>query len=312
MTVSLKVALTVIDGPDKGVSHQFSSGQVTLGRAKGDVILTDKKISSKHCTFSIEGSTLFIEDHHSTNGTFLAGRKIDQKETIQNLDEVIVGLSRISVSIVDELQEFKKKNTASQSGEVQVDEGLDLDILDDESEAPSELSMPTRRSEAPKPAPAPVTTDELPPADAVYRETGIQRIENLIADELDTFSKWDHPSVQEKSEKPTGSLPKIKVTLTVRRGPEGTTNFTCTKPVTSMGRKDVDMRLNDRDCSRRHATVEIVGSDKAFVRDLASTNGTYVNGKRVAYQEIKNGDLVQVGQTIFEINIAGAKDSSKT
>ena len=38
-----------------------------------------------------------------------------------------------------------------------------------------------------------------------------------------------------------------------------------------------------------------------MIEDLGSTNGTYLNGKRVAAPErVAKGDRVQIGNTVFE------------
>ena len=48
--------------------------------------------------------------------------------------------------------------------------------------------------------------------------------------------------------------------------------------------------------SRRHATIQVTGDARPVVEDLASTNGTFVNGKRVvAVMPLGDGDLIKVG-----------------
>lgn len=54
------------------------------------------------------------------------------------------------------------------------------------------------------------------------------------------------------------------------------------------------VRLVDNRVSRRHACVEVVG-DRCEVRDLASTNGTTVNGMPVSDAVLDDGDVVGVG-----------------
>ena len=53
--------------------------------------------------------------------------------------------------------------------------------------------------------------------------------------------------------------------------------------------------------SRRHAEVERMG-DALILRDLGSTNGTFVNGVKVAGDvDLKTGDLVQFGDVAFRV-----------
>ncbi|HLA94359.1 MAG TPA: protein kinase, partial [Pyrinomonadaceae bacterium] len=49
---------------------------------------------------------------------------------------------------------------------------------------------------------------------------------------------------------------------------------------------------------------------QAFLRDLGSTNGTFVNGLRVESTYLKHGDRIQGGETVLEVQVAA--DSSET
>jgi len=58
--------------------------------------------------------------------------------------------------------------------------------------------------------------------------------------------------------------------------------------------RDCEVRLPDSDTSRRHA--KIVCEDGRFViHDLASTNGTFVNGDRIEARELAPGDRIRIG-----------------
>jgi hypothetical protein len=54
--------------------------------------------------------------------------------------------------------------------------------------------------------------------------------------------------------------------------------------------------LVDPSVSRAHAIVEIAGA-QPFVRDLGSTNGTFVNGRRVSVEALRDGDELRFGNT---------------
>jgi pSer/pThr/pTyr-binding forkhead associated (FHA) protein len=351
-----KVSLTVLDGPDRGATFSFTEGVCHVGRGRGELVLSDKKISGKHLRVYLSEGKVMVEDLGSTNGTFLAGRKLERPEVLKNMDTLFAGLSKIGVSILDDLSSFKEQNSMSsdsgtdsnfisQSSEIinvdDLDSSKDDEVLDGlfEDSVVDALSAKTAhvsqseiadmiededtiRAKSPGVSKklAPEVLDhkdstpealrgdvELPSEDAVYRETGIERISNLIKDELDTFSQWDNPKVS--TESPAAVVPRVKVKLKLRRGPEGVSSVDCSQPVTTFGRKDVDVRLNDLDVSRKHTAVEIVGGDRVFVRDLGSTNGTFVNGKKISHQEVNAGDLIQLGQTVFEVAIEGAKKS---
>jgi pSer/pThr/pTyr-binding forkhead associated (FHA) protein len=65
----------------------------------------------------------------------------------------------------------------------------------------------------------------------------------------------------------------------------------------SIGRDPAnDLVLPDTMVSRRHAIVELRGN-QIFLRDCNSSNGSLVNGDRVAERELKDGDLLAIGAT---------------
>jgi hypothetical protein len=66
-----------------------------------------------------------------------------------------------------------------------------------------------------------------------------------------------------------------------------------------------DLVLNgDEFASARHARIEVRG-DGVWVQDLESTNGTFVNGSRVAgAQRLDHGDVLRVGETDLRVEAA--------
>jgi pSer/pThr/pTyr-binding forkhead associated (FHA) protein len=61
-----------------------------------------------------------------------------------------------------------------------------------------------------------------------------------------------------------------------------------------------DITLLDEGISREHAMVLFDDDLPGFViEDLASTNGTKVNGKRIRSSPLAEGDEIQIGQTLF-------------
>lgn len=67
----------------------------------------------------------------------------------------------------------------------------------------------------------------------------------------------------------------------------------------SIGRKHGnDIQINDLTVSGRHALITKMG-EHMYVDDLGSTNGTLLNGARIAKSIIKHGDVIQVGNYQF-------------
>jgi hypothetical protein len=94
----------------------------------------------------------------------------------------------------------------------------------------------------------------------------------------------------------------LSVVLSVESGPLQGERFSMELPCT-IGRKDCDLILNDRLISRRHAEIKIV-DNKLVIEDLASTNGTRVNGKIVKIQPLVTNDLISIGPANLRISPA--------
>ena len=75
--------------------------------------------------------------------------------------------------------------------------------------------------------------------------------------------------------------------------------FALTADVTHVGRGiTADVRLDDHTVSARHAIV-VLRADRLRILDDRSTNGTFVNGRRVDESELDDGDVVTLGRVVL-------------
>jgi len=71
-----------------------------------------------------------------------------------------------------------------------------------------------------------------------------------------------------------------------------------------IGREGADIALEDPKVSRKHAEIGLYGPGAYVLRDLASTNGTFLNGRRVSEKrQLSHWDLIRVGGTVLRIAI---------
>lgn len=69
--------------------------------------------------------------------------------------------------------------------------------------------------------------------------------------------------------------------------------------VVTVGRNPAnDVVLDETVVSAAHAELRPEG-DSYVIRDLGSTNGTFVNGERVGEADLTNGSMLRVGDTTF-------------
>ncbi len=87
--------------------------------------------------------------------------------------------------------------------------------------------------------------------------------------------------------------------LFVIRGRDQGTRFQLEEAVHTVGRTQGNsVRLHDTEISRSHAEL-IRRGDAYVVRDLASSNGTFVNGQQATEQELVSGDQLQFGRSLL-------------
>ncbi len=92
----------------------------------------------------------------------------------------------------------------------------------------------------------------------------------------------------------------LEACLVVINGADLGKKHNLTQTATIIGRSSkVDIQIDEESISRNHAVIETEG-DKIIVRDLGSTNGTYVNDQTITSHHLREGDLVKVGRTIFK------------
>lgn len=94
--------------------------------------------------------------------------------------------------------------------------------------------------------------------------------------------------------------------LQVVRGRSATTTLRLGDGVTSLGRHDdCIVRIKSSQVSRRHCEIH-EADGQLLLRDMGSSNGTFVNGKRVLGQQVlKVGDELTVGSVTLRVATLG-------
>ena len=69
---------------------------------------------------------------------------------------------------------------------------------------------------------------------------------------------------------------------------------------------DCDVSIEDNLVSKEHALIEAVEESGSkdqyayFIKDLNSTNKTFVNGAPVTHQKLSNNDMIRIGRHTFK------------
>ena len=68
-------------------------------------------------------------------------------------------------------------------------------------------------------------------------------------------------------------------------------------------REDCGLRIPLGDVSRKHCSILVTDDGGLRLQDLGSSNGTYVNGRRVQESPVLPGDVIQIGSLKFLLQV---------
>ncbi|MGW7075399.1 FHA domain-containing protein [Streptomyces sp. NPDC054866] len=279
------------------------SRSYTLGRdPQGDLALDDARVSWRHATISWSGRSWVIEDHGSTNGTFVQGQRIHQMEigpgSAVNLGNATDG-PRLNVS-------------GSASGAAAVS-------------APQQAAQQAPAHQAPQhQAPQHHAQQQGGPgwaAQASQQAPQQQAPQYPAQQQMPQQQGWQQqPQQQAHHQKPQQpQQPQVPQQQGPGAGSGGVAGappvYGDRSPTTfhqlALGRKmrigralENELVVSDLQVSRHHAEFTATPDGRFEIHDLGSHNGTYINGQPVAKSGsalIGPNDIVSVGHSTFRL-----------
>ena len=108
-------------------------------------------------------------------------------------------------------------------------------------------------------------------------------------------------SISRITERPPGK----EACLVVIYGQDLGRKYNLESPTLVVGRSSkCDIQIDQESVSRAHS--KIMNQGKTIrIRDLGSTNGTYVNDEQIEERTLADGDLIKIGRTIFKFLSGG-------
>jgi len=102
-----------------------------------------------------------------------------------------------------------------------------------------------------------------------------------------------------------GQQPTKEACLVVIYGNELGRKYSLESPAMTLGRSNkCDIQIDQESVSRAHSKITNAGRS-VRIRDLGSTNGTYVNDELVEERTLVDGDFIKIGRTIFKFLSGG-------
>ncbi|MER6617935.1 ABC transporter ATP-binding protein/permease [Streptomyces xantholiticus] len=244
------------------------SRSYTLGRdPQGDVVIDDARVSWRHATISWGGRSWVIEDHGSTNGTYVQGQRIHQME---------IGAG-----------------TAVHLGNATDGPRLGLTGAGAPAGAPAGAGAYAQGAPHQAAAQAPVQQ----PQQQGWPQGSVQQPPQAAAQQ-----GWQQQPQQPQVPHQQGvqGVPPV-------HGDRSPTTFhqLALGRVMRIGRAlENELVVSDLQVSRHHAEFTAHPDGRFEIRDLGSHNGTYVNGQPIAKSGtalIGPNDIVGVGHSTFRI-----------
>ena len=135
-----------------------------------------------------------------------------------------------------------------------------------------------------------------PPPPEPDREELTQKSRSVGKETAEITSRTMKPDVKYEG---LSELPRDRrYSLAVIQGAATGQIFQLTSPRTVLGRSASDIILDDAEASRQHAAVEILG-ENAILRDLGSTNGTFIEAERIHQEIIQNQGEFRIGSHVL-------------
>ena len=109
-----------------------------------------------------------------------------------------------------------------------------------------------------------------------------------------------HDNVDDQFGDTTAHASSGRVRMLVGKGDNDTKAFPILSGGITLGSGiENDLHLQDAFVSYRHATITELGAG-CVLKDLDSSNGTWVNQERIKWQVLRDGDLIDIGPLRFE------------
>ncbi len=298
------MAGSMAGGSQPGQTAQ-GSGEITIGRDPSNVIVLENPVvSARHAkiTRNAQGG-LLVSDLGSTNGTYLRGERISQRVvTLQ--DDIYLGSAPLRMSDPRVASLIIAVNRPPQKGQAFIvgsDPNCDITIHDPQV-APRHCQMME--------LPNGFAVQDMGTPNGTFIDNANYRIQQANAQPssvllLGTFAL------------PLDLLHRMVETATsggsvMAMAEAAVQGLNLDKPVITIGRAPGnDLVLPHPSVSGRHAQVMKQPDGRFQVRDLGSTNGTYLNGVKIATAVAGPGDRVTIGAVTLLLGARGIEGAQR-
>ncbi|MEU5421184.1 FHA domain-containing protein [Streptomyces sp. NPDC001407] len=268
------------------------SRSYTLGRdPQGDMVLQDARVSWRHATVRWGGRGWVIEDHGSTNGTYVQGQRIHQME-----------IGPGSTVHLGNATDGPRLNLAAAGAGAGV--GAPAADLYSAQTAMAAPQAPAHHQPPQHQQPGAGWQQPQPPYQQQGQDAWQQHQQAQHQQQPQAYVPQQAPEPAQQPPAHGGTPPQGGGTPPVYgdRSPTSFHQMAVGRGVMRIGRAlENELVVSDLQVSRHHAEFRATGDGRFEIVDLGSHNGTYVNGQPVSRQLIGPHDIVGVGHSTFRL-----------
>jgi len=265
----------------QGADQSLEAGRsYTIGRnPESDIVVNEARVSWRHAVLRLDGSTWLLEDAGSTNGTFLGSERVQRveitKDCVLRLGHPDDG-QRLWCSIA-----APRRDATAVASPVR-----DAEPPTNFIAPPPAVAPPSRPAAEPSPPPAAQPYQAYQPPPQPYQSP--PQPQRPAAQAHPDAGARPYPPAQ-----PGGS--------SIFRQPSAIMQLP--QRVLRIGRaNDNEVVVSDLSVSRYHAELRRDSHGGYEIVDLASHNGTYVNGQRIATSaRVTESDIISIGPATFHM-----------
>ena len=299
--------LKVIDGLSQGLEIPLKqNGEVTVGRAPdADGVIEDTLASGKHFKVTWGGTGMLVADLDSLNGVYVNGERVREPRAIRRGDYVQAGSSLLELTHASgEAREVKASDAhASIEGQAATMMMSAQEVQDAIARTRAQARAKHKEIGREVQRTAMLSRDEISKLMS-QQSSGPQASKTMAMNVQDLVA-----TLQGQGEVLTGLLTDIEPdSPTVAVVKKGNQVIPHAKSSITIGRDaGNDVPLIGQGVSSLHIRVVRDNQGKFEVVDENSTNGTYMNGKRIVRQGLNTGDSIQVGEYIIKVTVQGTR-----
>lgn len=270
-----------------------ASRSYSLGRdPAGDLVLNDARVSWRHATIRRSDRSWVIEDLGSTNGTFVAGQRVQQTEVGPG--------ATVNLGNATDGPRLNFAAGAAAGADVYSAETAHAHPQQRYQQSAPAPAAPVAQAAAQAPAPPQA---HIPPQAQVQAQ--VQAPPQQYAPPRQGGGQggggWGQPPIQQppaprqQPQQPAGGQPQ---------GVRSPTTFhqLALGRVMKIGRAlENELVVSDLQVSRYHAEFRAHPDGRYEIVDLGSHNGTYVNGQPIQRHLLNPNDIVGVGHSTFRL-----------